>query len=494
MSNYADTHPAITIARIRPSVGATCADPAMRRMVSRAVAVAAALAISIFASATVWAEDAAPVVDSGDTAWVLTSAALVLMMTLPGLALFYGGLVRSKNILNVLVQCFASAGIVGVLWILFGYSLAFGTGNSFIGDLSKVGLGGVTLDSVTANFATPPRNIPEYVFIMFQAMFAIITPALILGAIAERMKFSVWVAFITLWLIVVYCPVAHMVWGGEGWLFKSGAIDFAGGLVVHMTSGFSAITAALMLGARRGFGKEPMAPHNLPLCLTGAGLLWTGWFGFNAGSALSASPLAALAFLNTSTAASAAVLAWAAIELLHRGKATALGAATAAVAGLVAITPACGNVAPMGAISIGIGVSIVSYLACTFLKPALGYDDSLDVFGVHALGGAWGALASGIFAVTLGSGIESNGQQILVQLKGIAFVAVFAPLATVVLLSGLKLAFGSLRVAEEEEEEGLDLSQHSESGYAGIGGASLVEGMHGVHPTPHTVVAKSQLA
>src|SRR4029450_11991149 len=342
----------------------------------------------------------------------------------------------------VLMQCFISAGVVGVLWMLVGYSLAFGTGGSFIGDFSKAALAGVTMDSVTANFASPPRNIPEYVFIMFQAMFAIITPALILGAIAERMKFSAWVAFITIWLLVVYCPIAHMVWGSEGWIFKSGAIDFAGGLVVHMSSGFYAIVAAVMLGKRRGFGGDPMPPHSLPLCLIGAGLLWTGGFGFNAGSALSASPLAALAFLNTSTATSTAVVVWAAIEWLHRGKPTALGGATAAVAGLVAITPACGNVAPAGAIAIGAGVTLVSYAACTFLKPAFGYDDSLDVFGVHALGGAWGALPPGIFATTLGSGIESNAQQIMVQLKGIGFVILFAPVMTVIILGALKMVFG----------------------------------------------------
>jgi ammonium transporter, Amt family len=264
-----------------------------------------------------------------------------------------------------------------------------------------------------------------------------------------------------------------MVWGSEGWIFKAGAIDFAGGLVVHMSSGFSAIIAALMLGKRRGLGKDPMPPHSLPLCVIGAGLLWTGWFGFNAGSALSASPLAALAFLNTSTAASMAVVTWAAIEWLHRGKPTALGGATAAVAGLVAITPACGNVSPMGAIAIGTGVSIISYAACTFLKPMFGYDDSLDVFGVHALGGAWGALASGIFAVTLGSGIETNAQQIAVQLRGIAFVAVFAPLATVGILGLLRVLFGSLRVDDEAEIEGLDLAEHSESAYGFAGGSML---------------------
>jgi len=332
------------------------------RFVGRVAAAAMPVAWSLGAAAA-WAQDAAaapPAIDTGDTAWVMTSTAFVLFMTLPGLALFYGGLVRAKNILNVLMQCFISAGVVGVLWILVGYSLAFGTGNAFIGDFSKVMLNGVTLDSVVANFASPPRNIPEYVFIMFQGMFAIITPALMLGAVAERMKFSAWIAFITIWVLVVYCPIAHMVWASEGWIFKSGAIDFAGGLVVHMSSGFSAILAAVVLGKRRGFGKEPMPPHSLPLCLIGAGMLWMGWFGFNAGSALSASPLATLAFLNTSTAASMAVVVWAAIEWIHRGKPTALGGATAAVAGLVAITPACGNVDPMGAIAIGTGVAIIS--------------------------------------------------------------------------------------------------------------------------------------
>jgi Amt family ammonium transporter len=435
---------------------------------------ALAFLTTLLASVVASAEEVAPpVIDTGDTAWVITASALVLMMTLPGLALFYGGLVRSKNVLNVLMQCFLSAGVVGVLWILVGYSLAFGTGGSFIGDLSKMGMAGVTMDSVTANFASPPRNIPEYAFIMFQAMFAIITPALILGAIAERMKFSVWVVFISVWLLLVYCPIAHMVWGSEGWIFKAGAIDFAGGLVVHMSSGFSALVAALMLGKRRGFGKEPMPPHSLPLCLIGAGLLWTGWFGFNAGSALSASPLAALAFLNTGTATSTAVVAWALIEWVHRGKPTALGGATAAVAGLVAITPACGNVSPLGSIAVGVGVTVVSYLACTFLKPAAGYDDSLDVFGVHALGGAWGALASGIFAVTLGAGIESNAQQIMVQLKGIGFVVVFAPVMTFLILSTMKLVFGSLRVSDEEEAEGLDLAEHQESAYSMSSGSSI---------------------
>jgi len=434
---------------------------------------AGSFALSSALAAPVLAQDAAPappVVDSGDTAWVIAASALVLMMTLPGLALFYGGLVRAKNMLNVLVQCFAAAAVVGVLWVVVGYSLAFGGSGAFIGDFSKVMLNGVTLDSVTANFASPPRNIPEYIFIMFQAMFAIITPALIIGAVVERMKFSVFVVFIALWLLVVYCPVAHMVWSGPGYLFAKSAIDFAGGMVVHMTSGFSALVAALMLGKRKGYGKQPMAPHSLPLCLTGAGLLWAGWFGFNAGSALSASPLASLAFLNTGTAASMATLSWAAIEWIHRGKPTALGAATAAVAGLVAITPACGNVSPSGAILMGFLVAVLCYCAVTFLKPRLGYDDSLDAFGVHGVGGTFGAIGSGLFASVLGAGVESNAAQTMIQLEGVAIVAVYAPLATFVLLTILKLLFGGLRVSDEAEFNGLDLSEHSEAAYTMGGG------------------------
>ncbi len=437
---------------------------------TRRLAVAlSSLAAFVTTAAPAWAQDAVaapPVIDSGDTAWVLTASALVLMMTLPGLALFYGGLVRAKNMLNVLVQCFAAAAVVGVLWIVCGYSLAFSGSGAFIGDLSNMMLKNVTMDSVTANFASPPRFIPEYIFVMFQGMFAIITPALIIGAVVERMRFSVFVTFMAIWVLVVYCPVAHMVWSGPGYLFGKSAIDFAGGLVVHMTSGPSALVAALMGGKRKGFGKQPMAPHSLPLCLTGAGLLWAGWFGFNAGSALSASPLAALAFLNTSTAASMATLTWALIEWIHRGKPTALGAATAAVAGLVAITPACGNVSPSGAIAIGLGVAVVCYAAVTFLKPLLGYDDSLDAFGVHGVGGTFGAIASGVFATTLGAGVATKAAQIMIQLEGVLIVAVLAPVATFVILTVLKLVFGSLRVSEDEEFNGLDLSSHSESAYA----------------------------
>jgi Amt family ammonium transporter len=416
-----------------------------------------------------------PVIDSGDTAWVLAASALVLLMTLPGLALFYGGLVRAKNMLNVLVQCFAAAAVVGVLWVLVGYSLAFGEGNAFIGDFSKLGLVSVSADAVVANFASPPRNIPELLFAAFQGMFAIITPALIIGAVVERMKFKAFAAFIALWVVFVYCPIAHMVWSAKGYFFAKSAIDFAGGLVVHCSAGFSALVAALVVGKRKGFGKEPMPPHSLPLCLAGAGLLWAGWFGFNAGSALSASGLAALAFINTATAASAATLAWAAIEMLHRGKPTALGAATAAVAGLVAITPACGNVSPLGAIAVGFGVAGICYAAVTLLKPLFGYDDSLDAFGVHGIGGAWGALASALFATTFGAGVETRVDQLWIQLEGVAFVALFAPLATFVILKGLAFAMGSLRVDDESEAEGLDLVEHSESAYALGGGTSVLE-------------------
>ncbi len=442
-----------------------------------------------------WAQEEAPkVADSGDTAWLLAASGLVLMMTLPGLALFYGGLVRAKNVLNVFMQCFITAGVVGVLWILVGYSLAFAGRpdgsllQNLVGGLDKAMLNGVTLDSVTKTFGTPARYIPEYIFVMFQAMFAIITPGLILGAVAERMKFSAFVAFVSIWLLAVYCPLAWMVWGG-GWIYKAGAIDFAGGLVVHMSSGFSALVAAIMLGKRKGFGKDPMLPHNMPLCLIGAGLLWAGWFGFNAGSALGASPLAALAFLNTSTATSTAIVVWALIEAVHRGKPTALGAATAAVAGLVAITPACGNVGPAGAIGVGAGVAIVCYGAVTFLKPIGGYDDSLDAFGVHGLGGAWGAIASGIFAIAYGAPaegtIDGNMAQLLVQLKGVAFTAVYAPAVSFVILLALRLVFGSLRVNDEDEDTGLDLALHSESAYSALSSGSLL-GQSGGHSTMAT--------
>jgi Amt family ammonium transporter len=413
---------------------------------------------------------------------MMTSSALVLMMTLPGLALFYAGLVRAKNTLSLFMQCLVSAGVAGVLWILIGYSLAFAEGNSFIGGLGKVGLAGITPDTLSG-------TIPEYVFVMFQAMFAIITPALMIGAFAERMRFAPYLAFIVAWLLLVYCPLAHMVWGG-GFMAQLGAKDFAGGLVVHMSSGFSALVAALFLGRRRGFGKEPMPPHNLPFAVIGAALLWVGWFGFNAGSELAADGIAGLAFLTTSTAASTALVVWMAIEWIHRGKPTVLGAATAAVAGLVAITPACAFVSPMGSIAVGAGVAALSYAAVTFLKPVFGYDDSLDVFGVHGIGGAWGALATGLFIAdfALPEGMTRGGQ-VWIQLQSILFTAIFAPVATLVILFALRAVFGSLRVDDEAEFVGLDLAEHRESAYefgtaSGTSTAHLAATAHAPAGTP----------
>ena len=416
--------------------------------------------LSVFAQETGESIKTAAVetVNSGDTAWMLTSSALVMMMTLPGLALFYGGLVRSKNVLSVLMQCLISAGLIGVLWVIVGYSLAFGGEGKFFGNFQYFLLEGINPDSVSG-------SIPTYVFVMFQGMFAIITPALMLGAFAERMRFGPYMVFIGVWLLVVYCPLAHMVWGG-GMISQWGAIDFAGGLVVHMSSGFSALAAAYFLGKRKGFGHEHIMPHNLPLTIIGAALLWVGWFGFNAGSELAADGTAGLAFLTTQTATATAVLTWVIIEWLHRRKPTVLGAATAAVAGLVAITPACASVGPGGSIIVGAGAGILCYLAVTLLKPAIGYDDSLDVFGVHGVGGAWGALASGLFIADFAATEAGWGGQVWIQFQSIIFTAVFAIVLTLIILVVLRLLFGDLRVDEEGESTGLDLTEHSETAYS----------------------------
>ena len=416
--------------------------------------------LSVFAQETEELIKAASVetVNSGDTAWMLTSSALVMMMTLPGLALFYGGLVRSKNVLSVLMQCLISAGLIGVLWVVVGYSWAFGGEGKFFGNFQHFLLAGINPDSVSG-------SIPTYVFVMFQGMFAIITPALMLGAFAERMRFGPYMVFIGIWLLVVYCPLAHMVWGG-GMISQWGAIDFAGGLVVHMSSGFSALAAAYFLGKRKGFGHEHIIPHNLPLTIIGAALLWVGWFGFNAGSELAADGTAGLAFLTTQTATATAVLTWVIIEWLHRGKPTVLGAATAAVAGLVAITPACASVGPGGSILVGAGAGIICYLAVTLLKPVIGYDDSLDVFGVHGIGGAWGALASGLFIADFAATDAGWGGQVWIQFQSIIFTAVFAIVLTLIILVVLRLLFGDLRVDEDGESTGLDLTEHSETAYS----------------------------
>jgi len=394
--------------------------------------------------------------DSGDTAWMLVSSALVLAM-LPGLALFYGGMVRSKNVLSTSMHTFAAMAIIGVQWIAFGYSLAFGGSGSLIGGFDNLFLNGITPDSLSG-------TIPTYVFVMFQGMFAIITPALISGAVAERMKFSTYCVFILLWGTLVYDPLCHWVWGEGGWLLSAGALDFAGGTVVHLSSGISALVVALMLGKRIGYPQERLTPHNLPMTLLGAGLLWFGWFGFNAGSALSSGGSAALAFTTTQTAAAAGALSWMLIEWFHAGKPSALGAASGIVAGLVVITPAAGFVTPGWALLMGLSAGLVCY-GGVMMKHRFGYDDSLDAFGVHGMGGAWGAIATGIFASVGATGlIGGNVHQLLVQLLGVVAAGAYAVVVTWVLLFVLGKVMG-LRVEKDDERMGLDQSAHSETGY-----------------------------
>ena len=401
-------------------------------------------------------------IDSGDTAWILASSALVLLMT-PGVAFFYGGLVLGKNAAATIMHCFMTIGLVGVVWVLWGYSLAFGPSlGGFIGDLSWFGLKGVS-----ATEAGPYSDtVPHQAFMIFQAMFAIITPALIIGGFAERMKFSAFVIFIVVWVTIVYAPIAHWVWAKEGWLSELGALDFAGGTVVHINAGIAALAAALIFGRRLGFGQQPMIPHNVPLVVLGAALLWFGWFGFNAGSSLAANGLAVNAFVVTNTAAAAAMLAWVAMSWVFGGKPSVIGAASGAVAGLVAITPASGFVGPMPAIIIGIGAGVFCYGAIELLAK-LRVDDSLAVWGVHGIGGAWGALATGLF-VGLGFGAlaegVTRGEQVLYQLVGIG--ATWG--SSFVLTSGILLAIRytlGLRVKEVEEEAGLDVSLHGEPAY-----------------------------
>jgi Amt family ammonium transporter len=408
-----------------------------------------------------------PKIDKGDTAWMLTSAALVLMMTIPGLFLFYGGLVRGKNALGTIMHSFIIVALISVQWVLWGYSLAFGPDRGgIVGNLAWFGLNGVGLEPNPDYAAT----IPHQTFMIYQAMFAIITPALITGAFAERAKFSTFIVFILLWATFIYDPLAHWVWGVKGWLRELGALDFAGGTVVHISSGVSALAAALMFGKRRGYGQEPMPPHNLPYSVVGASLLWVGWFGFNAGSALAADGLATSAFVVTNTATAAAVLSWMAMDWIFRGKPTVLGAASGAVAGLVAITPASGFVGPISSIIIGIGAGVFCSTACV-LKTRLGYDDSLDVVGVHGVGGTWGALATGLFATKAINPAGNDGLffgnpgQLWVQFVAVVATWIFAFFGTLIILSILKGIMG-LRVSEEEEIVGIDLSQHNEKSYS----------------------------
>jgi len=423
---------------------------------------------------------AAAAQSAGDNAWMLVSSALVLLMTGPGLALFYGGLVRKKNILGTMMQSFAMMGLVTVLWAIVGYSLAFGHGNWFVGNFQHLFLRGVTL-TPNADYAA---TIPEQTFMIYQLMFAIITPALICGAFAERMKFSAMAIFLSLWSLIVYCPMAHMVWGADGLLNSANiharfpSFDFAGGTVVHITSGVSALVCCLYMGKRKGYPYTKMAPHSMVLSFIGACLLWVGWFGFNAGSALAASPLATSAFVNTHFATAAAAIGWSIAEWIHNGKPTALGAISGAVAGLVAITPASGFVQPMSALAIGLVAGLVCFFMVFMVKSFFGYDDSLDAFGVHGAGGTVGALLTGLFAASvinpvfkdaagnpLPSGaIDGHWGQMLNQSAGVAIAWIISITGTLVLLFVVDKLVG-LRVSAEEEAAGLDLSQHNEEGY-----------------------------
>ncbi len=406
---------------------------------------------------------AAPKLDSGDTAWMLTSVALVLMMTIPGLALFYGGMVRKMNVLATVMQSFMVTCLVTVLWTVLTYSLAFTPGTPFIGGFSRVLLMGMTLDSVN----DLAKTIPESVYMCFQMTFAIITPALICGSIADRMKFSALIWFIGLWAVLVYAPIAHWVWSSDGFLNTAGVLDFAGGTVVHINSGVAGLMCALMLGKRRGYGTEAMAPHNLVLSVIGASLLWVGWFGFNAGSATAANTSAGMAMAVTQIATATAALTWMFVEWTLRGKPSVLGIISGAVAGLVAITPASGFVDPRGALIIGIAAGVACYWGATGLKHALGYDDALDAFGVHAVGGTVGAILTGVLAVAAVGGqghsglIDGNPHQVIVQIYGVACTIVYDAIVSLILLKAIDLAIG-LRVDPDMEREGLDLSLHGE--------------------------------
>jgi Amt family ammonium transporter len=415
---------------------------------------------------------AAPTVNKGDTAWMLVSTLLVILMTIPGLALFYGGLVRTKNMLSVLMQVFAVFSLVSILWVFYGYSLAFTSGGegalgAIIGGLDKAFLAGVTTDS-TADTFTKGVAIPEFVFIAFQLTFACITPALIVGAFAERIKFSAVMLFTGLWVTFVYFPIAHMVWFSEGYLFSLGALDFAGGTVVHINSGVAGLVGALMIGKRIGYGRDLMAPHSLTLTFVGACLLWVGWFGFNAGSNLEATGGAALALLNTIVAPAAAGLSWMTVEALGKGKASLLGIASGAVAGLVAITPAAGLAGPMGSIVLGLVAGAACYFAVTAVKNALGYDDALDVFGIHGVGGIIGAIGTGVVAAPslggYGVGEYSIGGQVWTQIIAVVVTLIWTGIGSVVLFKITDLVTG-LRVTQDQEREGLDLADHGERAY-----------------------------
>jgi Amt family ammonium transporter len=408
-----------------------------------------------------------PKLDKGDSAWMLTSTALVLMMTIPGLALFYGGMVRRKNVLGMMMHSLTATVIVTLVWVIVGYSLAFGDSTGalvpYIGGFDKVLMKGIPIDHIWTDAGGTAYTIPEYLFMVFQMTFAIITAALMSGSFAERMKFSAFMLFIALWSIFVYSPICHWVWHAKGWLAAAGDLDYAGGTVVHINSGIAGLVSAYVLGRRIGFGKEPMAPHNLTLTLIGAGLLWVGWFGFNAGSALAASPNAAMAMVVTQVATAAASLSWLAVERFVRGKASVLGGASGAVAGLVAITPASGYVDVGGALVIGLVAGAICFWGATGLKRLLKADDSLDAFGVHAVGGITGALLTAVFATKLVTGTDPKPilDQLMIQGEGVLATLIYSGIVTFILLKIVDMVIG-LRVSEEDEREGLDLSQHGE--------------------------------
>ncbi len=424
-------------------------------------AVAEAASAPAEAASATAAAAPAPTLSTGDTAWMLTSTMLVILMTLPGLALFYGGLARSKNMLSVLMQVFTIFSLITILWAVYGYSLAFAGGGSYFGSFDKLFLKGITPDTLSG-------TIPEYVFVAFQSTFAAITCALIVGSYAERIKFAGVLLFSVIWFTFSYVPIAHMVWASDGWLFKDGALDFAGGTVVHINAGIAGLVGAYVLGKRTGYGKEAFTPHSLTLTMVGASLLWVGWFGFNAGSALGANGGAGLAFINTILATGAATLSWIAGEALGKGKASMLGAASGAVAGLVAVTPAAGFVGPMGSILLGLVAGLVCLWGVGGLKKMLGADDSFDVFGVHGVGGIVGALLTAVFAAGGLGGVKGDdyaiGAQLVVQLKGILTTVVWSGVIAFVAYKIVDLTIG-LRVPEDEEREGLDITSHGETAY-----------------------------
>jgi len=432
----------------------------MRNLLSK-ISVIGLMSLMLIGFTEISMADDAATINSGDTAWMIVATILVLVMAIPGLALFYGGLVRAKNMLSVLMQVFVTVSLMSVLWVVYGYSMAFSEGGSYVGDLSKAFLNGISADTLAG-------TIPEYVFVTFQLTFAALTPALIVGAFAERIKFSAMLVFLGLWVTAVYIPICHMVWGG-GLISSWGAIDFAGGTVVHINAGVAALIGAIIIGKRVGLGKESMAPHSLPSTMIGASLLWAGWFGFNVGSELAADGTAGLVMINTQVATAAAVLGWIAMEWITRGKPSMLGGASGAISGLVAITPACAVLGPMGSIILGAVASIIAFWACTSLKKALGYDDALDVFGIHGVAGIVGAIGLAVLMSAKFGGVGYDEgitmmSQLIVQTKAVGFTIVWCGVISFILYKVVDSLMG-LRVTEEEERAGLDTASHGETAY-----------------------------